>query len=150
MLALIKEFKDKSVCKIREFAQFVGNMTACCPAVEYGRVYSKLFEKQIFLALLDNHDNYDAKMMISRDIQDDFTFWERNISQTFMLIKTLNFRKEIFSDASTSGWGAYCDNELVHGFWKNPERNLFINHLELLAAFLALKRFAESLSNCEI
>ncbi|XP_046742941.1 uncharacterized protein LOC124409394 [Diprion similis] len=96
MLGLIREFKSKNVCKIREFAQFVGNITACCPAVEYSWVYSKFFERQRYLALVKNHDNYDARMFVTKDIQDDFVWWERNITQTSNSIKTFNFKKGNF------------------------------------------------------
>lgn len=48
ILSLIKKFKDTEICKIKEFAQFVSNITAACPAVQYGWLYSKNFERQKF------------------------------------------------------------------------------------------------------
>lgn len=48
------------------------------------------------------------------------------------------------------GWGAHCSGEDAQGFWSNTERSLHINHLELVAAFLALKSFARGLRKCEI
>lgn len=150
LLKLIREFKQKKFCKIRDFASFVGNISACCLAVEYGWVYSKQFERQRYLALLFNDDNYDAKMKLETNLQSDFLWWESKIKHTFNPIRTFVFKKEIFSDASLSGWGAFCENELVNGFWKDSERDSHINYLELAAAFFALKVFSKNLVECEI
>lgn len=57
---------------------------------------------------------------------------------------------EIFSDASLTGWGAFCGGERARGHWTQNERHLHINYLELLAAFFGLKCFAENMSNCQI
>lgn len=42
---------------------------------------------------------------------------------------------EIFSDASLTGWGAYCEGKRTHGYWSEEERLIHINILELMAAF---------------
>ncbi|CAD6230831.1 GSCOCG00012208001-RA-CDS [Cotesia congregata] len=62
ILELVKKFKTINTCLIRDFACFVGNIIAVCPAVNYGWFHSKLFERQRYLSLLHSHDNYDANM----------------------------------------------------------------------------------------
>ena len=47
---------------------------------------------------------------------------------------------QIFTDASKEGWGAHFDEHTARGQWSLPESKLHINHLELKAVFLALKR----------
>lgn len=74
ILSLIKKFKTLQTCTIREFAQFVGNITAACPAVQYGWVYSKGFERQKYLALLESGGNYDAKMNLPATLSSDFVW----------------------------------------------------------------------------
>ena len=54
------------------------------------------------------------------------------------------------SDASRTGWGAYCNSMSTHGFGSNEENNFHINYLELLAAFFTLKSFTSKSYNCEI
>jgi len=66
------------------------------------------------------------------------------------IIQTGRFKREIFSDASLTGWGASSALDRTHGWWSNEERELHINALELKAAFYGLKCFASDLSNCEI
>ncbi|XP_046740535.1 uncharacterized protein LOC124407969 [Diprion similis] len=53
-LHLIKQLRKISItenCKIREFASFLGKITATCPALTYGWAYTKSFEKVKLLAL---------------------------------------------------------------------------------------------------
>lgn len=65
-------------------------------------------------------------------------------------IRKFQFKLEILSDASLSGWGIACNKEKAAGFWTQEESQFHINYLELLAAFIALKSFTKDLENCEI
>lgn len=56
----------------------------------------------------------------------------------------------IFSDASTTGWGASCGKLRTHDWWSKDNKILHINAIELKAAFNALCCFAENLYNCDI
>lgn len=150
ILELIKKFKSLDSCVIREFACFVGNITAACPAVNYGWFHSKIFEQQKYLSLLNSHDNYDAVMQLNQCLEEDFSWWENNILTIKNPIRQSNYQLTIFSDASLTGWGASCDNKVVFGQWDSEERSLHINCLELIAAFNGLKSFAKELSECEI
>lgn len=76
---MIEEFRNTKSCKIRKFAQFIGNLMAAVPAIKYSQLYTKLFERHKFLALLINDNNYESHMSISGDLQEDFTWWTANI-----------------------------------------------------------------------
>ena len=54
---------------------------------------------------------------------------------------------QIFTDASKERWGAHLNELTARGTWSFPERKLHMNHLELKAVFLALKRFKDLASN---
>ena len=56
----------------------------------------------------------------------------------------------IYSDASTQGWGATCNNTRTEGPWTAQERKNHINYLELKAAFLGLQIFAAKLKDQHI
>ena len=56
-------------------------------------------------------------------------------------IHPLKHALQIFTDASSEGWGAHLDDHTARGTWSVPESKLHINHLELKAVFLALKEF---------
>ena len=89
-------------------------------------------------------------MTIGERLLEDLTWWKHNLLIGYNPIRKRLFTLEMSSDASRTGWGAYCNNVGTHGFWRNAENNFHINYLELLAAFFALKSFASKSYNYEI
>ena len=49
----------------------------------------------------------------------------------------------LYSDASSSGWGAHLLDQNVSGVWSDQEKLLLINLLEMKALFLGLQAFWE-------
>ena len=52
----------------------------------------------------------------------------------------------LYSDASSSGWGAHLLDQNVSGMWSAQEKLLHINLLEMKALFLALQAFQEDVA----
>lgn len=91
-------------------------------------------------------------MDISPYLAGDFQWWIaifRDTNQARSLRPWSPIR-EIFSDASTTGWGASSGELCTHGWWSKKEKSNHINYLELKAVFYALKCYASDLSNCDI
>ena len=63
------------------------------------------------------------------------------------LILSLKF---ITTDASRLGWGAIHNGMTAKGVWSDVLRTKHINYLELLAVFLALKRFEPFVRGCHV
>lgn len=145
----IQSFLKLKRCKIRLFARLVGLLVSACNAVDYGWAYTKQLERCKFLNLKENN-NFDSYMNIPDYIIPDLLWWLNNIDNSIKTIKNDNYCIEIFSDASTTGWGAACNGEATGGQWSTIEKTNHINYLEILAAFLALKCFAKVLQNCQI
>lgn len=150
VIEYLQKFSALQTCRIIDFAKFLGTLTAVCPAVRYGWLYTKVFERQKFLALKASGGNYDAKMSLPGILQPDFQWWLRNISTAKNNIRIDSYSLEISSDASTTGWGASANGKKCHGYWSETERSYHINFLELKAAFLALCHFADGMRNCNI
>ena len=146
----ITDFLSKKQCKIRDLAEVIGILVAACPAIRYGWLYYKELEINKYLALKKHHKDFNKHITLSRAAIQDLNWWKNHILFETNTIRTFTFMKEIFSDASTSGWGGVCEGNKVHGFWNSEERKLHINQLEILAAFLALKCFAFDEFNCQI
>lgn len=136
-------------CTIRQFAQIIGLLVSACPAIEYGWLYTKDLERCKYLNLAQD-DNYERLMNIPNYLQKEFLWWLSTIDNSVHRILEDKYEIEIFSDASTTGWGAACGDQTASGQWSNDERKKHINHLELLATFIALKIFAKKYSNCQI
>ncbi|KAL0168810.1 hypothetical protein M9458_037032, partial [Cirrhinus mrigala] len=47
----------------------------------------------------------------------------------------------VYTDASSTGWGAVCNGQAASGSWTGPRLQWHIKCLELLAVLLALRRF---------
>lgn len=132
--------------KIRDFARFIGLLTSACQAVDYGWLHTKDFERCKYLNLKDD-GNYDKFMNLPIELSPIFDWWLNAIKESVCKIKVDTYSLEIFSDASTTGWGAACGDETASGPWSQHEQILHINYLEILAAFLGLKVFAKDLKN---
>ena len=52
----------------------------------------------------------------------------------------------LYSDASSSGWGAHLLDQNVSGVWSDQEKLLHINLLEMKALFLGLQAFQDDVS----
>lgn len=141
---------SKENWKIREVASVIGLLIAACPAVPYGILYTKILEREKVLALLINDQDFEQKMTLSNSARADLLWWKDTIPTAFQKIRSLNYKKEIFSDASLTGWGASWNGNHTNGFWTASQRKLHINYLELIAAFHALRCFASDCSDCEI
>lgn len=150
LLKLISSFLQKSVCKIRDFACLIGTLVSACPAVKYGFLYLKGLEREKFLALNRNNMAFNALMLIPSHLKTDLLWWLNSIPTAFNDIRKDAFDLVIFTDASLTGWGACCGDDRTHGFWSEPEANLHINKLELLAIFNGLQCYARNLRNSSI
>lgn len=136
------KLRSRSYCKIREFARIVGTLVAACPAVPYGWLHLKRLETEKFRYLKLNYNNYNRYMTVSQKLNADFNWWIDNINNSKQAVKDIPFDLEIFTDASTTGWGAYCNGVRTNGFWTQAEIQHHINYLELLAVFYGLRSFA--------
>lgn len=146
---LVKKFSKISTCSMREYAQLIGVLVAACPAIKYGWVYTKILERQKYLALLKNSD-YDEKIMLPKVILYDLNWWSTNVKNSFNEMRYPHFKLEIYTDASNTGWGAICGDKRTHGAWKEDENTHHINYKELLAILLGLKVFAKHETNCAL
>lgn len=113
-------------------------------------MYCKRLEREKFLALRFNDNNFERKIKIKKAMFDDLQWWINNILISSNPIRTQNYTLEIFSDASRTSWGCFCNGISANGIWSEEEGKYHINFLELLAAFFALECFASDLLNTEI
>lgn len=141
---LISKIRYKESVQIRDFAKLIGTLTAACPAISYGWVYTKRLEREKYLALLRNNENYNEKMPLNPILREDFSWWSKLSDKNTNKFHDSHFHKEIFTDSSLTGWGAACDDEIARGLWSVNEQTQHINFLELLAAFLGLKAFCKN------
>lgn len=145
----INKMLSQSRCTIREFAKLIGVLTAACPAVRYGWLYTKILEREKINFLKTKH-SYNKYMLLSAKVKTELRWWCNNVKHSFNPIMKGTYDIVIFSDASKIGWGASCNGVNIHGFWNSQEIQMHINYLELLAAYNALKSFTKHQVNISI
>lgn len=89
-------------------------------------------------------------MNIPNSLKSDFEWWNHAIDHSVCKIKMDKYDLEIFSDASTTGWGVACGAQRASGLWRDDELSQHINYLEIMAAYIGLKIFGKDLSNSQI
>lgn len=146
---LVFQMSQKSTCSIRDFAKFLGSLTAASPALRYAWVYTKQLESDKIWALRANAGNFDSVITLRNRVE-VYDWWRRALKTGSMPLSPPPFKLEIFSDASLTGWGACCGTLTARGHWTLEERALHINALELLAALFSLRSFTRDLSNASI
>lgn len=145
---LITELLMVGVCSVRHFARIIGSLVAACPAIKYGWLYLKSLEREKYKAI-KNGKSYNHDIRLTDQIRSDLEWWLRELIHTVPISKR-NYNLTIFSDASTRGWGGFCNNIKIHGFWTKSELKNHINWLEMMAAFNSLRSFTKDMTNLNI
>ena len=135
---------------IQEVAHVVGLMVASFPAVKFAPLFYRALERDKTHALKVHKGNYTASMTLSQDALEGLKWWISNVETSLKPVQVGKPDIVIQSDASTSGWGAYCDGKRAGGPWSDTEVNTHINVLETTAAFLALQFFCSAYDNKHI
>lgn len=146
----VQDLLRRSSVKIRDFASLVGYLVSCCPAVNGGWSHTKSCERAKICALRRCEQGYEGSMTLSEEVRSELSWWLNIELLAENPIRSMTFVREIFSDASLTGWGASCGDSRASGFWKESELKHHINYLEISAAFLALKCFASDLRDSQI
>lgn len=150
----IKKFVSSTLLKekitIQKLSELIGVLVAACPGMAYGWLFYKELETQKRNALLIHNNDTSKSINLTKNAKKELEWWDSQILITKNKIRPSCFDLEIFSDASTTGWGAICEGKEAKGFWNIQERNKHINFLEIKAALLGLKSFASSKSNSQI
>ena len=131
----LKEGKVRQVCLVRQFMSLIGLLTATEKQVHLGRLHMR----PIPWHLKNNWrvpESLEKVIPVPRLLHPHLKWWleESNALQ-------------IFTDPLKEGWGAHLNERTARGTWSVPESKLHINHLELKAVFLALKKFQGLCSN---
>jgi ribonuclease HI len=150
LIEKISVFRRKQKCTIRAFANLIGTITSVCPAVKYGWLYTKNFEREKYLALLHSQGNYDAFMRIPKNLLSDFDWWLKSLPNCFNPLIKDKYKVTMYTDSSLKGWGIVRGSQKTHGFWSESQSNMHINYLELLAIFYGLKSLARDEKKCSI
>ena len=135
------------VCPVWQFMSLIGLLTATEKQVRLGRLHVRPIQWHLKnnWRVPESLEKGDTRPQVTPP---PLRWWleESNVLPGQPL-HPLKHALQIFTDASKEGWGAHLNERTARGTWSLPESKLHINHLELKAAFLALKEFQDLCSN---
>nr|CAH7767173.1 unnamed protein product [Callosobruchus chinensis] len=102
---------------------------------------------------MQNDSNYEAIVPSPQDCTEDFSWWEKKISDSCNDTKTGQYSLEVYTGSTLTYWGACSSWESTHGFWPELDKMAHINYLELLTIFntqpcLHIPFFSENKGTC--
>ena len=143
----------KKVVTIRQLAKFIGLIVSTFDAFPQARLHFRKLEFAKTEALQREHGNFDAKISIQADVQQEIHWWLALPSdKAKSFIKTPSIDVVLSTHASNEGWGAVSesDNAYAQGKWSKTQQLLHINMLELLAAQNALLSLCGNLTDAHV
>jgi len=135
---------------LRQWTSFIGLLNFAGRTLIYGRVCIKRFERLVYLGYLLHPYDTDGSISIRPSLQPDFHWWLAHLPNARRPIHPGPFVRVIFTDASSTGWGAVSDIASTRGLRSARERDMHINELELRAALFGLRCLAQDLQNCSV
>ena len=139
-----------TIIPIRLVARLVGIMVSFFPGVEYARLFYRQLEIEKSIALTNSGWNFERDMTLSETARDDIVWWIHHAQTSERKINHGKITRELRTDASTHGWGAFSEGVSTGGRWSPQEAQLHINALELLAVFFGLKALCSSEHHCHM
>lgn len=136
---------------LRQLASLLGNFNWAIISIPFAQAHYRSLQQIYISESKRNHYNLNAFCRLSSEARHELIWWLNNID--FVNGKRCCPKDPdllICSDASLSGWGACCDDVNTRGPWTSSESDYHINQLELLAAFYALRSFADHARNIAI
>jgi hypothetical protein len=132
----------KGCISLREIASIMGNFTWAIPTIPFAQAHFRRMQSFYIEQARRARFNLNFKCSLSEDAKQDLQWWSVNLGYGkdkafFPEVPDL----EIFSDASMTGWGAYCNGIRTRGSWTLLDTKKHINELELIAALYAVQAF---------
>ena len=114
--------------------------------LDYGEAHYRRLEADKTEALHRCVGNFDAKMIVSYQAQEDIYWWLDRLDKGCRKIRLQKPIVTVVTDSSDNGWGAVCGKDRTRGLWSLGERELHTNIKETKAVLLGLQIYAKQYS----
>ena len=126
----------------RFLARIAGQCISMCKAILPG----KLLLRNIY-RLLQQKTHWHSVLELDHSSRRDLDWWLNSLDNwNGAPLKLQPIEAQIETDASASGWGAYCNIGHIEasGIWSVPMHNMPSNYRELMAVHMALLSFKDT------
>ena len=129
-------------------AKLLACIAGQCVSMTKAIIPGKLLLRNVYKLLSTRKDWYDV-LTIDEQCENDLLWWTSALeSWNGAPIKSQPVDIQIKTDASSTGWGAVCDNSLeASGIWNLRVGYAHSNYRELLAILMGIRSFGEILKN---
>ena len=125
----------------------LGHLASLEWLVPHGRLQMRSLQWHLKTQWSPESDPPSLPVVLPEEARQDLSWWMvRDHLLTGVRFGTPAPDLHLYSDASSSGWGAHLLDQNVSGVWSDQEKLLHINLIEMKALFLGLQAFQEDVS----
>ena len=148
--ALLASITAHNRVSLRDLSRALGKLNSLCTIVRSIRYHCHSITQVVSHAARGTTD-FSSLISVTPEMRQDLLWSYNNINSLAQgPIHPPLVSKQITSDSSSKGWGAWSDDDSTGGSWNETDRQLHINALELKAILLAVKNLAAHLSDTSI
>ena len=134
------------VASARRLHSLLGQMESMAPLLPLGHLHKREFQRQLSGRWNQSLDSWDALIPLQDWIAVALTQWMNvNWLRSGVSISQPSPDVELYTDASSVGWGAHVAHLTAAGTWPLEDKRRHINALELEAVILAVQAFSSFL-----
>lgn len=131
---------NKTTCTVRQLSSFIGKAIAMTAAVFPARLKVQYLQA-VKINALKSGISWEGSVSLPTTATEELLWWRTHLQQWNGLSWIVaNPQIDIYTDASTSGWGVVINNRAYSGTWPATHYPRHINYKELLTVFYALQR----------
>ena len=140
--ATLLKLSGKRTCSAKMMASLLGTMESLAETVPLGRVLKRPLQRALAERFQPHIHGWAHVILLGPWFAQAIQMWLDVLPNPQPVPLVLPApRVRVHVDASTQGWGAHTPELSANGAWSHEERQLHINHLELLAVVRALESF---------
>ena len=121
----------------------LGHLASLERLVPHGHLRMRSLQWQLKTHWSPESDPPSLPVALPEEVRRDLSWWMVRDHLMGVRFGTPAPDLHLYSDASSSGWGAHLLDQNVPGVWSNQEKLLHISLLEMKALFLGLQAFRE-------
>ena len=142
ILNTMKSIRLGQAITVKHFQRVLGLMAAASTVVPFGLLHMRALQWWLRNKGFSPLGNPFRTIRVTRRCLRSLVVWKKPwfLSQGPVLGAPCE-RKTLTTDASLTGWGAVMEGRYTRGTWKDHHLTLYINRLEMLAVFFALRHF---------
>ncbi|KAI2647501.1 ORF V: Enzymatic polyprotein [Labeo rohita] len=143
VLNCLNSFRHKTAVPLKTFQRLLGHMAAAAAVTPLGLLHMRLLQHWL-------HDRVPRwawhrgtlRIGVSLQCCRLFSPWsDPAFLQAGVPLGQVSRHLVVYTDASSTGWGAVCNGQAASDSWTGPQLQWHINCLELLAVLLVLRHF---------